>query len=245
MEKVDTLVVDKTGTLTEGKPKVVQVAPASGFEAAAVMQKLASVERSSEHPLATAVVADAQERKLSLTPVVDFDSPAGEGVVGVVDGVKVVCGSAKFLTEHDIDVTPLASGAEAQRAKSATVVFVGLDGRLAAYAAIADPVKVTTPQALKALMDAGMRIVMLTGDGKTTAEAVGRELGIKEVVADVFPQDKAAVVERLQKEGRVVVMAGDGVNDAPALAAASVGIAMGTGTDVAMQSSGVTLLKAT
>jgi len=243
MEKVDTLVVDKTGTLTEGKPKVVQVTPASGYEAAALMQKLASVERSSEHPLAAAVVADAQGRKLSLTPVTDFDSPAGKGVVGVVDGVKVVCGSAKFMGEQHIDVGPLAAGAEAQRAKSATVVFVGLDGRLAGFVAIADPVKATTPQALKALTDAGVRIVMLTGDGKTTAEAVGRELGIKEVVAEVFPQDKAVVVERLKKEGRVVAMAGDGVNDAPALAAAAVGIAMGTGTDIAMQSSGVTLLK--
>ena len=243
MEKVDTLVVDKTGTLTEGKPKVVQVTPATGFDASAVMQKLASVERSSEHPLAAAVVADAQQRNLNLTPVTDFDSPAGKGVVGVVDGVKVVCGSAKFMGEQHIDVGPLAAGAEAQRAKSATVVFVALDGHLAGFVAIADPVKATTPQALKALMDAGVRIVMLTGDGKTTAEAVGRELGIKEVIADVFPKDKAAVVARLKKEGRVVAMAGDGVNDAPALAAADVGIAMGTGTDVAMQSSGVTLLK--
>jgi Cu+-exporting ATPase len=243
MEKVDTLVVDKTGTLTEGKPKVVQVTAADGFEALAVMQKLASVERSSEHPLAAAVIADAQERKLNLTPVTDFDSPAGKGVVGVVDGVKVVSGSAKFMEEQQIDVGPLAAAAEAQRAKSATVVFVGLDGRLAAFVAIADPVKATTPRALKALMDAGVRIVMLTGDGKTTAEAVGRELEIKEVIAEVFPEDKVAVVERLKKEGRVVAMAGDGVNDAPALAAANVGIAMGTGTDVAMQSAGVTLLK--
>jgi Cu+-exporting ATPase len=243
MEQVDTLVVDKTGTLTEGKPKVVQVTAAAGFEASAVMQKLASVERSSEHPLAAAVVADAQARKLNLTAVTDFDSPAGRGVVGVVDGVKVVCGSAKFMAEEHMDVGPLVAAAEAQRAQSATVVFVGLDGRLAGFVAIADPVKATTPQALKALMDAGVRIVMLTGDGKTTAEAVGRELGIKEVIAEVFPKDKVAVVERLKKEGRVVAMAGDGVNDAPALAAANVGIAMGTGTDVAMQSAGVTLLK--
>jgi Cu+-exporting ATPase len=243
MEKVDTLVVDKTGTLTEGRPKVVQVMPASGYEAAGVMQKLASVERSSEHPFAAAVVADAKERNLSMRPVTDFESPAGKGVAGVVDGVKVVCGGAKFLTEHHIDTSPLEAGAEAQRGKSVTVVFVSLDGRLAGYVAIADPLKTTTPQAVKALVDAGMRIVMLTGDGRTTAEAVGHELGIREVVADVLPQDKAAVVERLKKEGRVVAMAGDGVNDAPALAAASVGIAMGTGTDVAIQSSGVTLLK--
>jgi Cu+-exporting ATPase len=243
MEKVDTLVVDKTGTLTEGQPKVVQVMPASGFDAGALVQKLASVERSSEHPLAAAIVADARERNLNLTQVTDFDSPAGKGVVGTVDGVKVACGSAQFMGEQHIDIGPLAARAESQRSKSATVVFVGLDGRLAGFVAIADPVKATTPKALKVLMAAGVRIVMLTGDGKTTAEAVGRELGIKEVIADVFPKDKAAVVERLKKEGRVVAMAGDGVNDAPALAAADVGIAMGTGTDVAMQSSGVTLLK--
>ena len=243
MEKVDTLVVDKTGTLTQGKPKVVQVTTLSGYEVDTVMQKLASVERSSEHPLAAAMIADAQERKLTLTRVTDFDSPAGKGVVGVVDGVKVICGSATFLAEQHIDVDPLASGAEAQRAKAATVVFVGLDGRLAAFVAIADPIKATTPEALKALVNAGIRIVMMTGDGRTTGEAVGRELGIQEVIADVFPQDKATVVERLKKEGRVVAMAGDGVNDAPALAKADVGIAMGTGTDVAMQSSGVTLLK--
>lgn len=207
------------------------------------MQKLASVERSSEHPLAAAGVADAQERNLILTPVTDFDSLASKGVVGVVDGIKVVCGSARFMAEQQIDVGPLAAGAEAQRARSATVVFVGLDGRLAGFVAIADPVKATTSRALRALMNAGVRIVMLTGDGRTTAEAVGREFGISEVVAEVFPKDKAAAVDRLKKEGRVVAMAGDGVNEAPALAAADVGIAMGTGTEVAMQSSGVTLLR--
>jgi len=243
MEKVDTLVVDKTGTLTEGKPKVVQVAVAAGFAASAVLQKLASVERASEHPLAAAILAEAQVRKLALTPVTDFDSPAGKGVVGIVDGAHVVCGSAKFLTEQGIDVAALAADAETFRLKSATVIFVGLDKRLAGFVAIADPVKATTPQALKALRAAGVRIVMLTGDGKTTAEAVGRELGIDEVIAEVFPEDKAKVVQRLKAEGRVVAMAGDGVNDAPALAAAEVGIAMGTGTDVAMESSGITLLK--
>jgi Cu+-exporting ATPase len=243
MEKVDTLVVDKTGTLTVGRPKVVDVAPAAGFDAAAVMQKLASVERASEHPLAAAIVAEARDRKLTLSSVSDFDSPVGKGVVGVVDGSRVVCGSAKFLAEQGIDAAPLAAQAESQRSRSATVIFVGLDGRLAGFVAIADPIKATTPQALKALRDAGVRIVMLTGDGKTTAEAVGRELDIDEVIADVFPEDKASVVQRLKAEGRVVAMAGDGVNDAPALAAADVGIAMGTGTDVAMESSGVTLLK--
>jgi Cu+-exporting ATPase len=243
MEKVDTLVVDKTGTLTEGRPKVVALQAADGFDDKDVLQKLASVERASEHPLAAAIVADAQGRGLPLSPVVDFDSPVGKGVVGTVDGVQVVCGSAKFLAEHSIDVSGLSSAAEAVRAKAATVIFVGLDGRLAGFVGIADPIKASTPQAIQALRKARIRVVMLTGDGKTTAEAVGRELGIDEVIADVLPEDKAAVVQRLQAEGRIVAMAGDGVNDAPALAAAEVGIAMGTGTDVAMESSGVTLLQ--
>jgi Cu+-exporting ATPase len=243
MEKVDTLVVDKTGTLTEGRPKVVHIEPAAGFRAVDVLQKLASVERASEHPLAMAVVAAAQEGKLQLSEVTDFDSPVGKGVVGMVSGVSVVSGAAKFLAEHGVSVSPLQGSAEKQRAKSATVIFVALDGKLAGFVAIADPIKETTPAALKALREAGVRIVMLTGDGKTTAEAVGKELGIDEVVAEVFPEDKANIVQRLRTEGRVVAMAGDGVNDAPALAAAEVGIAMGTGTDVAMESSGVTLLK--
>jgi Cu+-exporting ATPase len=243
MEKVNTLVVDKTGTLTEGRPKVVHIAPAPGFTADAVLQKLASVERASEHPLAMAIVMDAQERKLPLSPVTDFDSPVGKGVIGTVEGQVIVSGSAKFLAEHGIDTASQVAAAEAQRQKAATVIFVGVGGALAGFVAIADPIKATTAQALRALKDAGVRIVMLTGDGKTTAEAVGRELGIDEVVAEVFPEDKASVVQRLKSEGRVVAMAGDGVNDAPALAAADVGIAMGTGTDVAMESSGITLLK--
>jgi Cu+-exporting ATPase len=243
MEKVDTLVVDKTGTLTEGRPKVVHIEPAPGFTADAVLQKLASVERASEHPLAMAIVMDAQERKLPLSPVTDFDSPVGKGVIGTVDGQVIVSGSAKFLAEHGIDTAGQAAAAEAQRQKAATVIFVGVGGKLAGFVAIADPVKATTLQALQALKAAGVRIVMLTGDGKTTAEAVGRELGIDDVVAEVFPEDKASVVQRLKSEGRVVAMAGDGVNDAPALAAADVGIAMGTGTDVAMESAGITLLK--
>ena len=243
MEKVDTLVVDKTGTLTEGRPKLVHIEAAAGVEAGDLLQKLASVERASEHPLAMAVVQAAQERHLAFSEVTDFDSPVGKGVVGRVDGVDVVCGAAKFLGELGFDVAPLQASAEAQRAKSATVIFVALAGRLAGFVAIADPIKATTPAALQALRAAGVRIVMLTGDGKTTAEAVGRELGIDEVVAEVFPEDKARIVQRLRSEGRVVAMAGDGVNDAPALAAAEVGIAMGTGTDVAMESSGVTLLK--
>jgi len=243
MEKVNTLVVDKTGTLTEGRPKVVHVEPAPGHTADEVLQQLASVERASEHPLAMAVVNDALARKLPLSPVSDFDSPVGKGVVGTVDGARIVSGSARFLTEQGIEVGPLADAAERQRLKAATVIFVGVDSRLAGFVVIADPIKPTTPQALQALKAAGIRIVMLTGDGRTTAEAVGRELGIDEVVAEVFPEDKARVVQQLKREGRVPAMAGDGVNDAPALAAADVGIAMGTGTDVAMESAGITLLK--
>jgi Cu+-exporting ATPase len=243
MEKVDTLVVDKTGTLTEGRPKVVHIEPAPGFNADEVLQKLASVERASEHPLAMAIVMDAQERKLPLSPVTGFDSPVGKGVVGTVDGLAVVSGTAKFLAEHALATAALENAADEQRRKAATVIFVGVGGKLAGFVAIADPIKATTPQALQALKAAGVRVVMLTGDGRTTAEAVGRQLGIDEVVADVLPEDKAAVVKRLQGEGRVVAMAGDGVNDAPALAQATVGVAMGTGTDVAMESAGITLLK--
>jgi len=243
MEKVDTLVLDKTGTLTEGRPKVVRIEPAKGFSKNEVLQKLASVERASEHPLAMAIVNAAQEGKLNLSAVSDFDSPVGKGVVGMVDGQRVVSGSAKFLAESGIDAGRLNQAAEEQRSKAATVIFVGVDGKLAGFVAIADPIKGTTAQALAALKAAGIRIVMLTGDGKTTAEAVGKQLGIDEVVAEVFPEDKVAVVQRLMKEGRVVAMGGDGVNDSPALAAATVGIAMGTGTDVAMESAGITLLK--
>ncbi|NBW50995.1 MAG: copper-translocating P-type ATPase [Betaproteobacteria bacterium] len=243
MEKVDTLVVDKTGTLTEGRPRVVHIEPVAGISPEELLVKLASVERASEHPLAMAVVAAAQERKLPLVEVTDFDSPVGKGVLGKVDGVAVVSGAAKFLAEQGIDVGSLQGAAERQRAQAATVIFVALGGRLAGFVAIADPIKATTPAALQGLREAGVRIVMLTGDGRTTALAVGKELGIDEVVAEVFPEDKANIVQRLRSEGRVVAMAGDGVNDAPALAAAEVGIAMGTGTDVAMESSGITLLK--
>ena len=243
LEKVDTLVVDKTGTLTEGRPKVTTVITVEGFDPDALIQKLASVERASEHPLAAAIVEDAATRKLVLSPVTDFDSPVGQGVVGVVDGVKVACGSASFVGGQGVDVTSFQVQAESVRAKAATVIFVAIDGGLAGFVGITDPIKPTSAEAIGLLKEAGVRVVMLTGDGRTTAEAVGRELGIDEVVADVLPQDKVATVERLKREGRIVAMAGDGVNDAPALAAADVGIAMGTGTDVAMESSGVTLLK--
>jgi Cu+-exporting ATPase len=243
MEHIDTLVVDKTGTLTEGKPKVTAAIPADGFDDAEVIRLAASVERASEHPLALAVVAAARERNLTLSEVSEFDSPTGKGVVGVVDGRRVALGNTRFLSELGIDVQPLEAESERLRHEGATAIFLAADGKPAAVLAIADPVKPTTPDALAALAKEGVRVVMLTGDNKTTAEAVAKRLGIDEIEAEVLPDQKSAVVERLRKEGRVVAMAGDGVNDAPALAAADVGIAMGTGTDVAIESAGVTLLK--
>jgi Cu+-exporting ATPase len=243
MEKVDTLVVDKTGTLTEGKPKVVAVVPVQGFDEPEVLRFAASVEKASEHPLALAVVAAAQERKLDLSDVSEFDSPTGKGAVGVVDGHRLALGSAPFLQELGIATGDLERDAERLRQEGATAIFLGVDGRAAAVIAIADPVKSTTPDTIRTLSQEGIRVVMLTGDNKTTALAVARQLGINEVEAEVLPDQKSAVVERLRGEGRAVAMAGDGVNDAPALAAADVGIAMGTGTDVAIESAGVTLLK--
>jgi P-type Cu+ transporter len=243
MEKVDTIVVDKTGTLTEGKPSVIQITARGGIAEERLLQVLASVERASEHPLAAAIVGAAHARKLTLLEVSNFDSPVGKGVVGTVDGAQVVCGSASFLEEHGIRVDPQTDGTESIRARGATVIYVSLDGKLAGFVGIADPIKATTPDAIRQLRELGVRVVMLTGDGKTTAEAVARELGIDEVIAEVRPEEKSAVIGRLKAEGRVVAMAGDGVNDAPALAAAEVGIAMGTGTDVAMESAGITLLK--
>lgn len=243
LEKVDTLVVDKTGTLTEGRPKVVHIEATAGLTEEAVLQALASVERASEHPLAMAIVSDAQRRNIQLSAVTDFDSPVGKGVVGTVDGQRVISGSVRFLHEHGIASDALLQAAESQRQKAATVIFVAIGDRLAGIVAIADPVKATTLQALKLLKAEGVRIVMLTGDSQSTAQAVGRQLGIEDVVAEVAPEDKANVVQRLKEQGHVVAMAGDGVNDAPALSAADVGIAMGTGTDVAMESAGVTLLK--
>jgi P-type Cu+ transporter len=243
MEKIDTLVVDKTGTLTEGKPKVVAVVPAKGFDQTEALRLAASVEKASEHPLALAIVAAAQERKLELPPVAEFDSPTGKGVVGVVDGRRLALGNAKFLRELGIATGELQPDAERLRLDGATAIFLAVDGKAAAVIAIADPVKATTPDALAALSKEGIRVVMLTGDNRTTADAVARRLGITEVEAEVLPDQKSAVVAKLQREGRAVAMAGDGVNDAPALAAADVGIAMGTGTDVAIESAGVTLLK--
>jgi len=242
MEKIDTLVVDKTGTLTEGKPKVVAVVAQPGFDEAQVLKLAASVERGSEHPLAAAIVAAAQERKLELSPVRGFDAPAGKGVIGMVDKQRLALGTASFLKELNIDTMALAGEAERLRADGATAVFLAVNGKPAGCIAIADPVKASTPDALKTLTADGIRVVMLTGDNRTTAQAVAKRLGISEIEAEVLPDQKSAVVEKLRREGRVVAMAGDGVNDAPALAAAEVGIAMGTGTDVAIESAGITLL---
>jgi Cu+-exporting ATPase len=242
MEKIDTLVVDKTGTLTEGKPKVVAVVAAGGFDENEVLRLAAGVERASEHPLARAIVDAAGERNIAVPAVTGFDSPTGKGVIGMVEGRRIVLGNAKIFAEAGISTAALESEAERLRGDGATAVFLAIDGKTAGVIAIADPVKPTTPAALRALADAGVRVVMLTGDNKTTAQAVARRLGIAEVEAEVLPDRKSAVIEKLRRDGRVVAMAGDGVNDAPALAAADVGIAMGTGADVAIESAGVTLL---
>jgi Cu+-exporting ATPase len=243
MEKVDTIVVDKTGTLTEGKPKVVAVVPANGLDENEVLRIAASVERASEHPLAQAIVKAAEERKIALADVHGFDSPTGKGAIGMVDGKRIVLGNAKFLAELSIATAALEADAERLRQDGATAIFMAVGGKASGVIAVADPVKPTTADALKALGADGIRVVMLTGDNRTTAQAVARRLGIADIEAEVLPDQKSAVVERLRREGRVVAMAGDGVNDAPALAAADVGIAMGTGTDVAIESAGVTLLK--
>ena len=243
MERVDTVVVDKTGTLTEGKPAVTKIVTAAGYNNTEVLQLAASVERASEHPLAAAIVRAAEERSVSIAAVSDFDSPTGKGAVGKVGGKRVALGNANFLKELGVDVALLSDDAEKLRLDGATAIFMAVDGNLAAVFAIADPVKASTPEALERLKAEGVRVVMLTGDNWTTAKAVARQLGIDEVEAEVLPDQKSTVVQRYKAAGRVVGMAGDGVNDAPALAAADVGIAMGTGTDVAMESAGVTLLK--
>jgi len=243
LEKVDTLVIDKTGTLTEGKPSVVAIRTVPGIEENDLLRLTASLERSSEHPLAAAIVRSANERGLSLAPVENFDSPVGKGVTGSVDGRKLVIGNLRIMTEAGIDTSGLDKIADELRREGATAIFVAIDGKAAGILAIADPIKATTPAAISALKAAGIRVVMLTGDNVTTANAVAQKLGITDVEAEVLPEDKSKVVERFRQQGRVVAMAGDGVNDAPALAAADVGIAMGTGTDVAMESAGVTLLK--
>ena len=243
MEKIDTLVIDKTGTLTEGKPQVVAIVPASDFDETRVLRLAASIERGSEHPLAAAIVAAAAVRKMEFLPVREFDAPAGKGVTGIVEGKRIALGNARFLDEMNIGTAPLAGQAERFRGDGATVIFLAVDGKAAGIIAVADPIKKSTPDALRALAADGIRVVMLTGDNRTTAQAVARRLGITEIEAEVLPDQKNAVVEKLRREGRSVAMAGDGVNDAPALAAAEVGIAMGTGADVAIESAGVTLLK--
>ncbi len=242
-EKVDTLIIDKTGTLTEGRPALIAIRPAKGFEEDELLGLAASLERGSEHPLADAIVAAAKERGLKLSEAKDFDSPVGKGVEGKVDGRAVLLGSGKFMAERDVSTDALGDQAEELRKDGASAIFIAVDGKPAGVLAVADPIKPTTADAIRALKAEGVRLVMMTGDNETTARAVARDLGIDEVEADVAPKDKAAVVERLRGEGRVVAMAGDGVNDAPALAAAEVGIAMGRGADVAVESAGVTLLK--
>jgi Cu+-exporting ATPase len=243
LEKVDTIVVDKTGTLTEGRPKVTALVPLAGLDEAGLLRLAAGLERASEHPLAAAIVQAAEERGLALPAATGFESLTGKGVRGEVEGQPVALGNRALMVELGIDPEPAAARADALGREGATVMHVAVGGRLAGLIAVADPIKATTPQALEALRQAGVRIVMLTGDNRTTAEAVARKLGIAEVEAEVLPEQKSAVVARLREQGRVVAMAGDGVNDAPALAAADVGIAMGTGTEVAIESAGVTLVK--
>jgi Cu+-exporting ATPase len=243
LEKVDTLVIDKTGTLTEGKPAVTGVVTVADFSEDEALRLAASVEQASEHPLGQAIVAAARARGLSLSKVMGFDSPAGKGAIGMVERKRVVLGNARFLQELSIATDTLAGAADDLRKAGASAIFVAINGQAVAAIAIADPIKATTPAAIKALRGDGIRLVMLTGDNRTTAEAIARQLDLTEIEAEVLPDAKAKVVSALRAQGRVVAMAGDGVNDAPALAAADVGIAMGTGTDVAMESAGVTLLK--
>jgi Cu+-exporting ATPase len=243
MEKVNTLVVDKTGTLTEGKPKLTTVMPLSGFEEGVVLWLAASLERASEHPLAAAIVKGAQDRNIELKPVGEFRSITGKGVTGTVEGRAVALGNLKLFEELHIDAADLPARAEALRGDGQTVMLLAIDGKAAGLLGVADPVKDSTEEAIRALHDEGVQVIMLTGDNRITAEAVARKLGIDRVEAEVLPEQKSAIVKQLQAEGRIVAMAGDGINDAPALAQAQVGIAMGTGTDVAMESAGITLIK--
>ncbi|MCR4304746.1 MAG: heavy metal translocating P-type ATPase [Gallionella sp.] len=243
MEKVNTLVVDKTGTLTEGKPRLMSVVALAGFDESAVLQLGASLERASEHPLAAAIVNGAQEKGLAFAAVSDFRSFTGKGVAGTVDARAVVLGNLKLFEELKIDAGELPARAEALRSDGQTVMLLAIDGRAAGLIGVADPVKESTPEAIRALHEEGVQVIMLTGDNRTTADAVARKLGIDRIEAEVLPDQKASIVKQLQAQGRIVAMAGDGINDAPALAQAQVGIAMGTGTDVAMESAGVTLVK--
>ncbi|HDM76835.1 MAG TPA: copper-translocating P-type ATPase, partial [Deltaproteobacteria bacterium] len=242
MRKVDTLVVDKTGTLTEGKPRVVNVVT-TGMDEEKFLALAASLEKGSEHPLAAAIVEHAKEKGITLVKPEEFSSHTGKGVSAKVDGHMVILGNQKLLDDFNVDPGPLLEQAEEMRAEAQTVMFVGVDGELAGIIAVADPIKATTPAAIKKLHADNLRIVMLTGDNRATAESVARKLDLDDVVAEVLPDEKVSLVKKLQDEGHIVAMAGDGINDAPALAQAHVGIAMGTGTDVAMESAGVTLIK--
>jgi len=243
LERVDTIVVDKTGTLSEGKPTLAGVVPAEGFDEPELLRYAAGLERGSEHPLASAIVEGARSRGMDVPAATEFESHTGQGVTGNVLGRRVVLGNAALLESLAIDISALAAHAEAQRQDGWTIVFLGIDGRAAGFLGVSDAIKPSTPEAITMLHDEGLRIIMLTGDNRTTAEAVARRLGLDDVRADVLPAQKRDVVRQLQREGRVVAMAGDGINDAPALAAADVGIAMGTGTDVAMESAGITLVR--
>ncbi|MGH9379643.1 MAG: copper-translocating P-type ATPase, partial [Thermoanaerobaculia bacterium] len=243
LRDVDTVVVDKTGTLTEGRPRLVTVEPAAGFDASELLRLAAGLERASEHPLAEAVVAGAEERGITPAPVEDFDSLTGKGVRGRAGGREVAVGNARLFAELGVDSAALEERADALAAEGQTVVHVAIDGRPAGLLGVADPIKESTPSAIDELRALGLTVVMLTGDREETARAVARRLGIQEVLAEVLPQEKSEAVARLQAQGRVVAMAGDGINDAPALARADVGVAMGTGTDVAMESAAVTLVK--
>jgi P-type Cu+ transporter len=243
MRQINTLVVDKTGTLTEGKPRLITVASVIGMDESTLLHLAASLERGSEHPLAAAIVQGAQDRGVKAAAAEDFEYVSGKGVTGRIDGRRVALGNRRLLEELGIDSGDLASRAESLRGDGQTVMFVAVDGRAAGLVGVADPIKETTPEAIAALHGEGINIVMLTGDSQTTAQVVAGKLGLDEVVAEVLPDQKADAVRRFQGEGRMVAMAGDGINDAPALAQAQVGIAMGTGTDVAMASAGVTLVK--
>jgi len=243
LEKVTTLVVDKTGTLTEGKPRLVTVAPAESIEEKQLLRLVASLEHVSEHPLAAAIVGGARDRGVALAEVTDFESVTGMGVIGTIEGRRVAIGNVKMLQSLSVDVESLKGKADELRRNGQTVMFVAVDGRPTGLVGVADPIKETAREAISALHSEGIRVVMLTGDNRTTADAVARAVGIDHVEADVLPEQKATVVKNLQEKGEQVAMAGDGINDAPALAQAHVGIAMGTGTDVAMESAGVTLVK--
>jgi Cu+-exporting ATPase len=243
MRKIDTIVVDKTGTLTQGEPKLTEVVTAGGMTEERLLLLSASLEKVSEHPLAEAIVQGTAEREIKPLETTDFESHTGKGVSGMIDGVKVLLGNRKLMDDFEIDTSSHDDQAEKMRGKGQTVMYVAADGKLAGLLAVADPIKESTPAAIEQLHNEGLRIVMLTGDNRATAQAVADKLDIDEVVAEVLPEQKAATIKEFQEDGRMVAMAGDGINDAPALAQAHVGIAMGTGTDVAMESAGVTLVK--